>query len=130
MLFEAVPAPIEAWRTNPHVEVINITGLDWTGAAFRLEVRDRRDGGQIRATLNEVGSPTTEGVYLSVATVDGVPVSTLSVRFNEATMEAMPAAPEPGDDAELYWGMHITPSGGVKFMAFDGPFTVKASVPA
>lgn len=128
-LFETVPAPLTGWRSNPLVETIIINGIDLTGATFLLEVRDRRDGGASRAILNTAAAGV-EGVSLSVATVEGLPVSTLIVRIVEATMEAMPAAPEPGDDLTIVWGMHITPSGGTKFMAFDGPFTIKASAPA
>ncbi len=47
------------------------------------------------------------------------------MRINEATMEAMPDAPEIGDDIELVWDMHITPSGGVKAVYFTGKFTVR-----
>lgn len=130
-MFETVSAPLVGWRTNALVETIVINGLDLTGATFRLEVRDRADGGTLRAGLDTVATSASEGVRIvSVETVDGVPVTTLGVRINETTMEAMPAAPEAGDDIELHWGMHITPSGELKFMAFDGPLTVKASVPA
>src|SRR3546814_3327444 len=38
------------------------------------------------------------------------------------------AATEAGDDAKIWWDLHITPSGGVKFVALEGPFTVKAGV--
>ena len=129
-LFQTVPAPMSGWRSNPLDETIIINGIDLTGAAFLLEVRDRRDGGALRATLTTQVS-AVEGVYLSsVETVEGVPVSTLQIRFDEATMEAMPLPTEVGDDLTIVWGMHITPSGGTKFMAFDGPFTIKASAPA
>lgn len=131
MLFEAVPAPITAWRTNAHEEVIVINGLDLTGSVFRLEVRDRRDGGQLRAGLDTVATASAEGVRIAaVDVIDGKPATTLVARFNESTMEAMPLAAEPGDDVTLVWGMHITPVGGLKFMAFDGSFIVKGSAPA
>ena len=128
-LFQTVPAPMSGWRSNPLVETIIINGIDFTGAAFLLEVRDRRDGGALRAGLTNA-APGAEGISMSVATVEGVPVSTLQIRFDEATMEGMPPATEVGDDLTIVWGMHITPSGGTKFMAFDGPFTIKASAPA
>lgn len=105
-------------------------GYDFTGADILLEVRDRADGGALRAHLIEVATSSAEGVTRVVTIEDGIPVTTLGIRINESTMESMPTANEPGDDVELRWGMHITPSGGLKFMAFDGPFTVKASVPA
>ncbi len=129
-MFEAVPAPLTGWRSNPLVETITLNGWDFTAATIRIEVRDRRDGGMLRAGLDQVGTLAAEGVKIDVATVLGQPVTTLRIRINEATMEAMPAAPVPGEDIELSWGMHITPAGELKFMAFDGPFIVKASAPA
>lgn len=102
-------------------------GWDFTGATFRLEVRDRRNGGELRAALDTVATAAEEGVRIaSVEMVEGLPVTTLRIRINETTMEAMPE-PDPGEDAKLFWGLHVTPAGGIKFQAFDGPFTVKAS---
>lgn len=130
-MFETVTAPLVGWRSNAFVETIRLVGWDFTGADIRLEVRDRRDGGALRAGLDDVVSSSAEGVTITVTEEDGVDVTTLGIRINESTMEAMPDAPEPGDDIELVWGMHIDPAGSsLKFMAFDGPFTVKASAPA
>ncbi len=130
-MFKTVTAALEGSRTAPLVEPegeIILEGFDLTGAAFRMEVRDRRDGGMLRAALDTVTSATAEGVRIvSVETVDGIPITTLGIRINETTMESMPAAPEPGDNNEIAWGMHITPDDGAKFEAFDGPFIVKAS---
>lgn len=124
-------APLRGARSAALIETIVIDGLDLTGATFRLEVRDRRDGGALRAALDTVVSLSAEGVRIvSVDTSGTLPVTTLGIRINETTMEAMPDAPEPGDDVSLWWGMHITPSGGVKFLAFDSTFTVEASTPA
>lgn len=130
MAFETVNAPLIGWRSNPLVETITIDGVDLTGATIRLEVRDRRDGGTLRAALDTVTTSAAEGVRISVATVSGRPMTTLTIRINQTTMNAMPAAPEPGADVTIAWGMHITPTGELKFMAFDGPFLIKASVPA
>lgn len=129
-MFETVTATLKGVRTAPLVEPegqIVLNGWDFTGATFRLEVRDRRNGGALRAGLDTVASAAAEGVRIvSVETADGIPVTTLGIRINETTMEAMPEG-EPGEDVELAWGLHITPSGGTKFQAFDGPFIVKAS---
>lgn len=129
-------APLRGARSAALIETIVIDGLDLSGATFRLEVRDRRDGGDLRAALDTVSSASAQGVrVVDVDTSGDLPVSTLGIRINETTMEAMPAAPEPGDDVTIWWGMHITPDTGlypgtVKFLAFDGIFTVEASTPA
>lgn len=124
-------APLRGARSTALIETIVIDGIDLTDADFRLEVRDRRDGGSLRAGLDTVATASAEGVRIvSVDTSGALPVTTLGIRINETTMEAMPDAPEPGDDVDLWWGLHITPSGGIKFLAYDSTFTVEASTPA
>src|SRR3546814_14555660 len=56
----------------------------------------------------------------SVTTDEGAPTGTVDLEIPEATMEAMDAATEAGDDAKIWWALHITPSGGVKFVALEG----------
>lgn len=129
-MFETVTATLTGARgvplTMPEGEIV-LEGWDFTGAVFRLEVRDRRNGGTLRAGLGTVSSAAAEGVRVAaVETVDGIDITTLGIRINETTMEAMPEG-EPGEDVELAWGLHITPVGEAKFLAFDGPFIVKAS---
>jgi hypothetical protein len=132
-------------RWEPFVHVFRFEGQGLTGATFAAEVRDRKDGGFARAVLATVGSAGTEGITLvSVANEDvdfggdigvvNVPVSTVSMRINEPTMEAMgtahlaAGAAEVGDDGSIWWDMQITPAGGVKYRALEGQFTVKAGV--
>lgn len=118
---------MQANRWTPFVETIDFVGLDLTGATMKMQVRDRKDGGFVRADLTTVPSNGTEGVSLvSVVTTAGVPTSRLSIRINEPTMEAMSAATEPGEDAQIWWDIHITPAGGVKFVALEGPFIIMA----
>src|SRR3546814_12677223 len=81
-------------------------------------MRDRKDGCFVRADMTVT--------LASVTTDEGVPTSTVDLEIPEATMEAMDAATEAGDDAKIWRDLHITPSGGVKFVALEGPFTVTA----
>lgn len=105
---------------------IEFQGIDLTGASFAMQVRQTRDAaGSAMIGLATTVSPA-EGISVSVATVDGLPVSTIQIRINEATMEALPySRPARGGDLNLFWDMHITPSGGTKAVYFEGPFTVK-----
>ena len=133
-LFNTVTWPLAGWRTVACEAQAIIHGHDLTGASFFAEVRDRRDGGAVRATLNTVTSASAQGIRLaSVDNSAGYPISTIALRINETTMEAIPPAislgVEPGDNLDLEWGMHLTPSGGLKFMAFNGPFVVYPGVP-
>lgn len=120
---------LTANRWEPFVHTIDFEGFNFTGASFAMQVRDRRDGGFLRADLATVGSVGSEGVTLTgVTTEDGIPTSHISIRINEATMEAMEVATEEGDDGEIWWDLQITPSGGVKYRALEGVFTVHAGV--
>lgn len=123
--------PLRGARSAALTATFLIAGIGaLTGATFRLEVRDRRNGGQLRAGLDTVVSASAEGVRLiTVDTVDGVTVNSIGVRIDESTMEAIPSA-EPGESETIVWGLHITPPGGLKFEAFDGPFIVEASAVA
>ncbi len=116
-------------RFTPFVTPLTIAGIDLTGATFMAQVRDRKNGGTLRADLTTVGSIATEGIKLvSTTTLGGVDYNLLSMRINEETMEAMPDAPEIGGDLPLVWDMHVTPSGGVKQVYFAGIFTVRDGV--
>jgi hypothetical protein len=143
-------------RYVPFIETIPVLEEDFTGATFKMQVRDRKDGGALRADLSTVGSMASEGVTLvyagtdtvanhiaasrldqdeadalGLAGTDNLTMSVLGVRINETTMEAMPepgviAAGEIGDDLSLVYDMHITPSGGNKDLWFGGAFLVRA----
>lgn len=126
-------------RWEPFVHVFRFEGISLTGATMAAEVRDRKDGGYQRVALATVGSATLQGLYLvSVANEDvdfggdigvvNVPVSTVSMRIDEAPMEAMAVAGEAGDDGKIWWDLQITPAGGVKCRRLEGSFTVKAGV--
>lgn len=121
--------PLAGDRWTPFVRTLTFRGIDLTGAVLKAQVRDRKDGGYVRADLATVETANTQGLrLLSAGTVDGVLTSVVYMRINESTMEAINAATEVGDDAALYWDMHITPSGGVKQLYLFGPFTVRAGV--
>ena len=70
-------------------------------------------------------NPDTAAAYTAE---DSVLLSHVSMRIHEATMEALPSPAEVGDDVELVWDMHITPSGGIKDKYLGGTFTVRAGV--
>lgn len=69
------PAMID-WRGDryvPFVRTLSFVGHDWTGATFAMQVRDRRDGGSLRADLATVAaSPSAEGVALLYGGTDTV----------------------------------------------------------
>ncbi len=134
---------LEVNRWEPFDYEIRFEGQDLTGATFIADVRDRKDGGFLRAGLTTVASIATEGIKLvSVATeaIDyganigtlSVPVSLVHIHINEPTVEAMGTATlaagalESGDDGSIWWDMQITPSGGTKYRALEGAFNLNA----
>lgn len=121
--------PIEAARHTPFDDPLTFRGIDLTGAVMKAQVRVEKDGGEIKADLDTVLTPETEGLYLvSAGLVDGVMTSEVRMWIDEATMKAMTPAPDQGEDVILYWDLHITPAGGVKQVYLYGTFTVLAGV--
>lgn len=130
-MFATGPRDYLANRWEPFVRTIAFEGYDFTGASFIAQVRAVKDsGGTALVDLATVGSVATEGITLVSVTMDGsVPTTNISIRINEATMEGLPEPnPPDGSDVILYWDMQITPSGGTKFRALEGAFTVHAGV--
>src|SRR3546814_8487398 len=117
-MFDTGRLPLAANRWTPFAYSVAFIGYDFTGATFKAQVRDRKGGGFVRADMTVT--------LASVTTDEGVPTSTVDLEIPEAPMEAMDAATEAGDDAKIWWDLHITPSGGVTFVAREGPLTVKA----
>lgn len=146
------PGRLPLWgdRWTPFTRTLQFEGIDLTGATFAMQVRDRKDGGQVRADLDTVATAAAEGVrliYGGTATVaahiaagrieeapegmadgDSLTLSLIGIRINESTMEAMTAATEIGDDANAWWDLHVTPSAGLKDLYLHGPFIIRAGV--
>jgi hypothetical protein len=122
--------PFADVRWTPFIRTLSFRGIDLTGATLRAQVRSTRDVvASPLVDLQTVGSANTEGLrLLSAGLVDGVMTSVIYMRINEATMEGLPAAAEPGDDLRLWWDMHITPAGGVKQRYLWGEFILLAGV--
>lgn len=101
---------------------------DLSAAIFKMQVRDRKDGGAIRADLATVVTDIQGLRMLGTATVDGLIRTLFKARIDKATMQAMAVATEVGNDGQIWYDIHITPTGGVEFVAFAGKFIVKAGV--
>lgn len=126
-MIERPPLALAGDRYTPFSASLVFTGIDLTGAVMKMQIRDRKDGGAVRATLNTVTTDVEGLRLLSVAEVGGVDVSTVSILIAEATMDAMPTAPAIGDDHDLWWDLHVT-IGGLKQVWLEGEFTVRAGV--
>ena len=121
-----------AYRWTPFLELFPIEGIDLTGATLAMEVRPYRDApGSALITLAPAVS-SAEGLSLSVATAGGIPTTTIAVRINETTIEALLPFPasgvEPGANVSLVYDMHITATGLGKRRWFEGAFIVVPGV--
>lgn len=145
---------ISADRWVACIRTLSFIGYDFTGGAFKMEVRLTGDAsGSALISLPTVSTSTAEGVrliYGGTATVsahiaagrltaaeaaalgyvgtDNVVLSQLGIRINETTMQALVFPAERGDDLEAVWDMLITPSGGVRDKYIGGKFTVRSGV--
>lgn len=112
---------------------------DWSDAAFAMH---------IRANPGDTGTPVvslagatsgTQGISCTYVTdytftdpetgedVTGV-ASKVLCQIDEATLEAI-ALGTPADKAvELFYDLHVTPSGGVKRIGAEGRFTIRPGV--
>ena len=117
-----------AGRYVPYTDYLEIEGYDFTGATVKAQVRDRKNGGQVRADLAQVTTAAAEGIRIDdVVVTEGVPTTRIAWRVNETTMEAMPET-DPGADVELWFDIHLTPIGELKFVLLGGRFLVEAGV--
>lgn len=119
-MFPTVSYSVTANRFAPFADYVDIEGYDFTGATCKLQVRDHKNGGTLRADVVPV---------VSVTVTEGIPTTRVSWSIDEATMEAMPLdSGNPDADVSLHHDLHLTPSGGTKFVPFAGSFVVKAGV--
>lgn len=130
-MFSGVPLQtVRVARHAPAPYPLTFIGMPtMAGAAFRAQVRDRANGGTIRADLSTTTSASAEGVRLVSNTVDGNGVRTqvIHLQFAEATMEAMPTdAADPGADSRFVIDIEITPAGGTKSVTDLAPFICAA----
>lgn len=117
-----LPAKIDLYadRYTPFYLPLQIVGADLTGAVFKGQVRDAKNGGAVRAEC--------QIALTDVQVLGGIAYSTLEMTIGEVVMEAMPLSPALEDDIRLYWDMHISPPLGVKQVYFAGEFIVRGGV--
>lgn len=107
-------------------------GVDWSGATFKMEVRDSKGGATARVTLNNA-SAGSEGIsaaydanYVHPKTNEVGPATIITLQIDEATMEGLPD--DDPNDMVFYYDIHVTPSGEPKRLLCHGTFTVDPGV--
>jgi hypothetical protein len=107
---------------------IRFEGYNFTGATLLMQIRHLPgDTGTPVISLSGA-SAGTQGLSITVLTVDDVTSTHLTIQIDEGTMEALPLAAPASAPLELYYDLHITPSGGVKQVWLEGAFIVKPGV--
>jgi hypothetical protein len=107
-------------RWQPFKYAIDFVGYDFTGATFKAEFRQYRDAPDpALISLANTSSPT-QGISVTVATVDGLPVSTVEIRIDEATIEGLTFPNPRGPDLPLVWDLVITGGGLPKTRWIEG----------
>lgn len=118
-----------AFKRTPYKPgAIQFKALDFTGAAFLMHIRNLPgDTGSPLVSLAGA-SAGSQGLSITVETVDGITSTYLTIQIDETTMEGLPSAAPASLPLTLYYDLHITPSGGVKSVWLAGKFTVYPGV--
>lgn len=131
-----IPAdlPLTAYRNVVYQDAIAIEGIDLTGADLLMQIRIERDAaGPALIELEPVVDITTEeGLFLSVATVDGELVSTIQIHIAYNTLQTVADAvlgtALAGEDCVLKYDLITTGIGAAMQMFCRGTFTIEGSV--
>lgn len=134
----AVDLPLTAYKRVPFRDqdgaTFVIVGPNWSGAAYRMQIRQRPgDTGTPLVTLTNQAAGT-QGISASYvadyAMPDGseAPATKVMVQIDEATIEGWSMGTPYDQPVELFYDLHITPSGGVKMNYCGGTFTILPGV--
>lgn len=108
--------PLTALNQREYVLEFVFEGVDYTGAAFRGQIRSRPDAG---------GEPLAE--FTCAAELDSGN-TVLTATIAKADIIALPAPAEPGTASLLYYDITIEPDGGVEETIFAGEFYRAGSI--
>ena len=125
-----------AEKRVPFDETIADMRDDWTGATPLMEIR--AEPGDSGAALVSLGASTagSQGIALSYDAdypdPDGDPdligATLINILIDEATLEGLAYSADSSERLALYYDLHLTPSGGKKFVACAGSFTIDPGV--
>ena len=122
--------PLIADRWTPYVYTPRVEYHDYTGATLAMHIRQNWDatGTALLALAN--ASAGSQGLSIATVTVDGRTHTDITIQIDETTLEGlMPpttSGAAPGSDVALVYDLHVTPSGGTKFVLVRGAFTIIA----
>lgn len=109
------------YRWQPNIISFAFVGRDFTGATFKAQVRAYRDAPDPALISLANASAGSQGISVSVATIDGVVVSTVTLQFDETTVEALPFPNPKGTDPKFVFDLVIDPTDDIKRRWIEGP---------
>lgn len=127
--------PLFAEKRVTFDETIVRMGINLAGSALSCEIRGRPgDTGSAIISLSSA-TPPSQGLSIAYngAFVDPLGklppgASLLRIIISEATLEGLAYAADPAQPVVLHYDIHVTPTGGTKFVFASGTFTINPGV--
>lgn len=119
---------LRAYRWAPYIEPLVFEGVDFTGATMSMQIRLYRDAPTSLVSLVPAADGQ-QGLFLSVGSETGALASTIKVRVNKETLNALLLnAGRPGEDVVLFWDIVISGGGFIESRWLQGTFTIEPGV--
>lgn len=120
---------LKAYKRTPWSFSFAILGENYASGAFAMQVRQHPgDGGAAMLTATMTAAYETGFSYWDGRRQIATPATVITASIAEAALEALPLAANPSRPLELVYDVHVTPSGGEKFVLTGGKFTVLPGV--
>ena len=127
--------PLVAFKRVPFDGTIARLGEDLSGATPRMEIRPEPGGSGTALVALDASTAGSQGIAITYDAdypdpdglmADGA--SMVRIIINETTLEALSLGSPASSDVVLHYDIHLTPSGGTKFVLCSGTFTIKPGV--
>lgn len=116
-----------AQRWTPFAYTIEVPGYDFADATMALHARLYRDAPGAPQIALANAAANAEGLSVTVDRTGPLPISTVQIRINEATLEAtLLNAGKAGEDVVLKQDLHITGGGLPKTRWSEGDLIIRA----
>ena len=125
---------LTASKRVPFVGTFAIVGPDWSGASYAMQLRASEGSTGTALVSLATASAGSQGISAAYdATYDlpdetTAPATEVTVRISESTIEALSLADPSDEPLELWYDLHITPSGGDKLRYMGGRFFIEPGV--
>lgn len=121
---------IDAPKRVPFLRQIVVLGPDYTAGDFKMDLRASpgATGDPIVGLTKQTAGTQGISATYNAAYVYGVgltaPATIYLVQIDESTLEALSLADPSDEPLVLHYDLHVTPSGGAKYLQLQGEFRV------